>query len=442
MATPLNIYQIYTNNPITTNASTDLMYFGQSPYGITNDAAMTYANFAAQFISKDANGNVSANNFLSGYATTATAAATTTLTVASKYQQYFTGSTTQIVLLPVTSTLVLGQSFYIVNNSSGVVTVESSGGNTVKTMAANSSLLVTCILISGTTAASWNAEYSLQNPLTLPLSLANGGTAANLTASNGGIVYSGASAFAIGPAISTAGLALLSGSDTIYTWSNLPPITKINIQVFTVGTSTYTPSAGMQYCTVQIGGGGAASGSVAGSAGQGAASGGGGGGGACIRTYPSTLIGATAQVVVGAGGVPGSAGNNPGGNGANSTFTPAGAGTVLTATGGIGGSGAPSSATISSSSGGAGGTGTGGDINFPGSPGGDGITINGSLQAGLSGTGGKSIFGNSVGNCAGGAYPGLLYGGGASGYQNLTTSNQQGVAGAAGICYITEYISI
>jgi hypothetical protein len=44
-----NIDQIYTANPITTNASTDLMYFGQSPYGAGNDAAMTYANFSAQF---------------------------------------------------------------------------------------------------------------------------------------------------------------------------------------------------------------------------------------------------------------------------------------------------------------------------------------------------------------------------------------------------------
>lgn len=44
-----NIYQVFQTNPITTNAGTDLMYFGQSPYGNTNDAAMTYANFAAQF---------------------------------------------------------------------------------------------------------------------------------------------------------------------------------------------------------------------------------------------------------------------------------------------------------------------------------------------------------------------------------------------------------
>lgn len=44
-----NINQVYMTNPITSNASTDLMYFGQSPYAAGNDAAMTYANFSAQF---------------------------------------------------------------------------------------------------------------------------------------------------------------------------------------------------------------------------------------------------------------------------------------------------------------------------------------------------------------------------------------------------------
>lgn len=43
-----NIKQVYDTNPITTNAPTDLMYFGQSPYGVGNDAAMLYSNFAAQ----------------------------------------------------------------------------------------------------------------------------------------------------------------------------------------------------------------------------------------------------------------------------------------------------------------------------------------------------------------------------------------------------------
>jgi hypothetical protein len=49
-----NIDQIYVANPITSNASTDLMYFGQSPYtSATNNAAMTFANFSAQFVASN-----------------------------------------------------------------------------------------------------------------------------------------------------------------------------------------------------------------------------------------------------------------------------------------------------------------------------------------------------------------------------------------------------
>lgn len=44
-----NILQVYTDNPITTNQSTDLMYFGRSPYGTGDDAAMLFSSFAAQF---------------------------------------------------------------------------------------------------------------------------------------------------------------------------------------------------------------------------------------------------------------------------------------------------------------------------------------------------------------------------------------------------------
>lgn len=44
-----NIEQVYVANPITTNANTDLMYFGQSPYGVNDDAAMQFSDFARQF---------------------------------------------------------------------------------------------------------------------------------------------------------------------------------------------------------------------------------------------------------------------------------------------------------------------------------------------------------------------------------------------------------
>jgi hypothetical protein len=114
----------------------------------------------------------------SGYATTATAAGTTTLTVASEPQQYFTGTTTQTVALPVTSTLNFGRPFRIVNLSTGVVTIQSSGGNTVVTVPPMSQVIVTCILTSGTTAASWSSEAQ-------PLVYERGTTTPTVTATSG-----------------------------------------------------------------------------------------------------------------------------------------------------------------------------------------------------------------------------------------------------------------
>lgn len=44
-----DINQIFIAQPITSNISTDLMYFGRSPYGATDDKAMTFSNFSSQF---------------------------------------------------------------------------------------------------------------------------------------------------------------------------------------------------------------------------------------------------------------------------------------------------------------------------------------------------------------------------------------------------------
>lgn len=142
---------------IPVNQATGTLPIANGGTGVTS---VTVAPAATTFAGWDANKNLSANNTLEGYSTTTTAAGTTTLVVGSSKFQYFTGSTTQTVLLPVTSTLVLGQVFTIVNNSTGVVTVQSSGANTVQAMAAATKLTVTCILTSGTTAASWDFTYS------------------------------------------------------------------------------------------------------------------------------------------------------------------------------------------------------------------------------------------------------------------------------------------
>ena len=128
-------------------------------YGGTGVASVTIAPTASAFAGWDANKNLSANSFIESWTTIATAAGTTTLTVSSTEQQFFTGATTQTVLLPVASTLVQGQQFTITNLSTGVVTVQSSGGNTILAMPGGTTAVFTCIITSGTTAASWSASY-------------------------------------------------------------------------------------------------------------------------------------------------------------------------------------------------------------------------------------------------------------------------------------------
>ena len=119
---------------------------GCAPSGINNAIRSLMAHLAVDYTSTQA------------YTTTATAAGTTTLTVSSTLLQFFTGVTTQTVVLPVVSTLSLGQRYEIHNNSSGAITVNSSGSNLVATVAANTTTVCTCILITGTTAASWDAD--------------------------------------------------------------------------------------------------------------------------------------------------------------------------------------------------------------------------------------------------------------------------------------------
>lgn len=129
--------------------------------GIPTGTGVATASTASTLALRDSNANLSANNHIDGYATTATAAGSTTLTVASAKQQFFTGTSTQTVVLPVVSTLVLGQKFNLNNNSTGAVTVNSSGGNLVTTLAAGQNGSFTTILITGTTAASWDAAIGL-----------------------------------------------------------------------------------------------------------------------------------------------------------------------------------------------------------------------------------------------------------------------------------------
>lgn len=71
---------------------------------------------------------------------------------------------------------------------------------------------------NGSGVSSWS-QISLTAGVTGVLPLANGGTNASLTASNGGIVYSGASAFAVLSGTATAGQMLRSGASGAPSWS-------------------------------------------------------------------------------------------------------------------------------------------------------------------------------------------------------------------------------
>jgi hypothetical protein len=86
------------------------------------------------------------------------------------------------------------------------------------------------ITLGGTPATSLLQAVSLTLGWTGQLSLARGGSNANLTASNGGIVYSTASAMAILAGTATANQVLLSGSSTTPAWSitTFPSSTTIN----------------------------------------------------------------------------------------------------------------------------------------------------------------------------------------------------------------------
>ena len=244
--------------------------------GGTNVSSVTIAPTASSFAGWDVNSNLSANSFIPGFETTVSSAGNLTLTVTSKGTQEITGSNTHTITMPVVSTLVAGQPFELINNSSGNVTVNSSGGNAIQIMAANTTLYMDCVLSTGTTAASWNGGYvfdagggvlsitgtadqviasastgaiTLSLPqsiattstptfasltLTNPLTLANGGSSAALTASNGGIVYSDAAAMAILAGTATAGQIIRSGASAAPTWSTTtyPATNAINTIAF------------------------------------------------------------------------------------------------------------------------------------------------------------------------------------------------------------------
>ncbi len=313
-------------------------------------------------------------------------------------------------------------------NTTGLIVIQNGS-----TLSGTTWYNTTTIVTVDTTAFSYS-QFGVY-----PISLANGGTAASLAASNGGIFYSNATTGAILSGTATAGLALLSGSSTTPSWSTLPPITKVVTQIFT-GNGTYTPTTGMKYCDIICVGGGGGGGGVANSSALQIALGGGGGSGGYSRSLvTASTIGVSQAVTVGAAGT---AGANTGGNGGNGGTTSVGA--IISAAGGTGGAFSISGASVVVAGGLGGGTGTATLANA-GNDGGSGFGIE---IAGISGFGAGSYLGGASPSitCDGGATPGEAgrsYGAGGSGAVSSNASGAQaGGAGSSGVVYITEYISV
>lgn len=199
----------------------------------------------------------------------------------------------------------------------------------------------------------------------------------------------------------------------------------VSQQVFTAS-GTYTPSAGMLFCIVEVRGGGGGGGGAAGF--HGGAAGGGGQGGYARERFSAATIGSSQTVTIGAGGTAGNTSPTNGGTGGTTSL-----GSLISATGGAGGIAGGSGSTLKL--GGAGGSGSGGDINLTGQAGFNSVSTaadansSGGNGGGEGGGRGGSASAGTAGSNGGG-------GGGASGNVGVA-----GGAGGAGYMIITEYCS-
>lgn len=245
-----------------------------------------------------------------------------------------------------------------------------------------------------------------------------------------------------------AGISITNGAGSIAIATVANAINKIVVKTITAS-GTYTPTAGMRFCHVEIIGGGGGAGSIPPTgAGEIAASGGGGSGSYTAGLFTAADIGSSQSVTIGAGGLGGTdivTGEN-GSMGGTSSF-----GSLMTANAGDGsGFLKITSGTGCIFPGSSGSSGSGGYIQHSGNFGTPAyLSIVGSTFSVFSPIGAPSKFsGGALAYRVNASIPGgvgdsgRLYGGGAGG----STSNQNqpgrvGSNGADGICIITEYIS-
>ena len=260
----------------------------QTAYGGTG---VTTSTGVSSNVLRDANSNITGNNFLAGYSAVTAAGGTTVLTAASAYYQRLSGSTTQTFQLPDATTCVLGQAWVFDNDSSGTLTIVDNASGAVDTVPSGGYGYIFAESIS-TSAGSWgkyallpasydfsttsanfggavisnttyqgtavasgyggtglttfsaanNALYSTSSSAlaagTLPV--AAGGTAATTFTSNGVLYGNGTSALGV-TAAGTTGQVLIATTSGAPSWGSVPSSGAVTS--FSAGTTGFTPSS-------------------------------------------------------------------------------------------------------------------------------------------------------------------------------------------------------
>jgi len=224
---------------------------------VNGGTGVTTSSGANSVVIRDANANITTNCLFEGF-TNQAASTLITLTASSVQNWVITGSGGQTIKLPDATTLPNGALFTFNNNqSSGTIIVQNNSGTTVDTL--QSGAFSTVSLLSNSTAAgswdkhdqapanvSWSTNtFDYAGSITsatwngTAIALNRGGTNANLTAVNGGAVYSTGTALAISAA-GTSGQVLTSSGAGAPTWTT--PTTGTVTSV--TGTSPIASSGG------------------------------------------------------------------------------------------------------------------------------------------------------------------------------------------------------
>ena len=219
-------------------------------------------------------------------------------------------------------------------------------------------------------------------------------------------------------------------------WLSSAPATFSQVIVTAITSSqTFNRNANTKSLLLESVGGGAAGGSSASAAAPAYTGGGGGGSGGYARKLVSAAtFGSSQTVTIGAAGTAGAAGNNPGGNGGDTSV-----GTLCIGKGGTGGGGSQNGSGGVAGLGGVAGT---GDLVPTGNPGTSGFSSTAGTVQAMGGNGGASYFGGAGLGSAGAANGNAAtnYGGGGGGASSYNNVNTTGGVGSAGVVVITEFI--